>query len=237
MSSVSRMLAYIESCGIKKSEFYSKTGFSNGYLDKVKELGADKIEIIISKFPEVNLYWLITGKGEMVYKTEQSGIVSEPPASYNVRNIRKLKTDKKKEIQLIPLYEISASAGVMELLSDVHRQRQIPIDYIQIPNMPACDGALPISGDSMYPLLKSGDIVLFKEVNDKANIIWGEMYLAAVRHNGDEFFFSKYIQKSERNGYARFVSENKHHQPVEFPIDSIVGIALIKASIRFQSSF
>jgi len=61
MTSVDRIRAYIDSHGIKKSEFYLKTNLSNGYLDKVKELGADKIESIITAFPDINLYWLVTG--------------------------------------------------------------------------------------------------------------------------------------------------------------------------------
>ncbi|GAA4462451.1 hypothetical protein GCM10023093_09080 [Nemorincola caseinilytica] len=137
----------------------------------------------------------------------------------------------------VPLYDIDATAGVKQLLCDTVRQRHIPIELISLPDMPHCDGALRITGDSMYPLLKSGDLVLYKEIHDKSNIIWGEMYLAAIRHRGDEYFFAKYIQRSDREGYIRFVSENRHHQPVEFPTESIVAIALIKACIRFQSAF
>ena len=62
MSSVARIRAYIDSHGIKKSEFYLKTGLSNGYLDKVKDIGADKIEKILSAYPDIDLYFLITGK-------------------------------------------------------------------------------------------------------------------------------------------------------------------------------
>lgn len=44
--------------------------------------------------------------------------------------------------------------------------------------IPKCDGGLRIVGDSMYPLLKSGDIVFYKQVHDiMHSIIWGEMYL------------------------------------------------------------
>lgn len=225
--------------GITITAFETKIGASKGVLSRALQKGTDIqskwITAIVDNYPLYSTEWLINGKGSMI-RNKENNLVSEPAATYGL-NIRKLKTDKKKEMQLIPLYDISATAGVMELLSDTQRQRQIPVDYIQIPNMPKCDGAIHITGDSMYPLLKSGDIALFKEVHDKHNIIWGEMYLAAVKHNGDEFFFSKYIQKSERDGFARFVSENKHHQAVEFPIDSIVGIALIKASIRFNSAF
>ncbi len=188
------------------------------------------LQATINKFIEISPEWLITGKGHM-FKDAKAIDIGK------VTGIRKLKTDRNSTLQRIPLYNIAASAGVFDIITEEHRQRSIPIDYIQIPNMPACDGAVPITGDSMYPLLKAGDIVLFKEVVDKSNIIWGEMYLAVIRHNGDSFFFSKYIQKSEKKGYARFVSENKHHQPVEFPLDSIEALAIIKASIRYQSSF
>ena len=43
------------------------------------------------------------------------------------------------------------------------------LDYISIPRLPKCDGAVYVTGDSMYPLLKSGDIVLYKEVSDIKN--------------------------------------------------------------------
>ena len=78
MTSVDRVRAYIASCGIKKSEFYQKTGLSNGYIDKVRELGADKIESIVSAFPELNLYWLVTGTGSMLVSGRGD---SENPAS------------------------------------------------------------------------------------------------------------------------------------------------------------
>ena len=233
-----RVLYFIEEQGIVKEDFYRKTTIApSNFKGKgvESELGGDKLVSILTSYPEIDPNWLMLGEGDML-KTGLS-VPTIVSGSAEPRIVRKLRSDGNKEVQLIPLYDISATAGVTDLLSDTDRQRHIPIDYIKIPNMPRCDGALRITGDSMYPLLKSGDIVLFKEVHDKSNIIWGEMYLAAVKHNGDEFFFSKYIQKAEREGYARFVSENRHHQPVEFPIDSIVAIAIIKASIRFQSAF
>lgn len=66
MNSKERILEYLNIKGISKREFYINTGLSNGFLDKTNNIGADKIEIIISIYPEINLYWLITGKGTMV---------------------------------------------------------------------------------------------------------------------------------------------------------------------------
>ncbi len=79
MTSVDRIRAYIASRGIKKSEFYQKTNLSNGYIDKVRELGADKIESIVAAFPELNLYWLITGQGEMLVEPPSTPSVLPPP--------------------------------------------------------------------------------------------------------------------------------------------------------------
>lgn len=98
MSSVDRIRQWIESKGFTKSDFYQKTGLSNGYLDKVKELGADKIERIITAYPEIDLYWLITGKTQPTPKKEKTYTprkpgngpdVSEPPAHYGAKDENK----------------------------------------------------------------------------------------------------------------------------------------------------
>ncbi|WP_345081645.1 S24 family peptidase [Nemorincola caseinilytica] len=214
------------------SSIETRINASKGVLSRSLRTGTDIsskwLTAIVENYPLYNAEWLLTGRGEML---------RDAGDRFTVKQISKLRADRDKDVQRIPLYPMAASAGIFEIIASEQHLKSIPIEYIHIPRMPECDGAVPITGDSMYPLIKSGDIVLFKEVHDKTNIIWGEMYLAAIKHRGDSFFFSKYIQKAEREGYARFVSANSHHQPVEFPIDSIRALAIIKATIRFQSSF
>lgn len=138
------------------------------------------------------------------------------------------------DIQQVPLYDdIEATASVLEIFSDNNTIQ--PSDYIKIPNLPKCDGAMPIRGDSMYPLLKSGDIVLYKILNDKSSIVWGEMYIVYINNNGDEFLLTKYLHPSTKVGYITCVSQNAHHAPVEFPLDSVLSIAHIKASVRINT--
>ena len=114
---------------------------------------------------------------------------------------------------------------------------QIPIDYISIPNLPKCDGALTVAGDSMYPLLKSGDIVAYKEIQDLQNdIFWGEMYLVSIQLGDEEYVSVKWVQKSEKGDtHIRLVSENQHHQPKDIPLSKVRAMALVKASIRINS--
>ncbi|MBR6662552.1 MAG: S24 family peptidase, partial [Alistipes sp.] len=106
---------------------------------------------------------------------------------------------------------------------------------IHIPNLPKCDGAIYIVGDSMYPLLKSGDIVLYKQLQDINSIFWGDMYLLSIDLDGEEYITVKYIQKSEREGYVKLVSQNPHHADKDIEMSRIRAIALVKASIRMNS--
>ena len=87
----------------------------------------------------------------------------------------------------------------------------------------------------MYPLLKSGDIVLYKQLNDIEDIFWGDMYLLSIDIDGEEYITVKYIQKSDKPGYIKLVSQNPHHADKEVEISKIRALAFVKASIRMNS--
>ncbi|MFI3323778.1 MAG: XRE family transcriptional regulator [Rikenellaceae bacterium] len=144
-----------------------------------------------------------------------------------------LRSDNTLPLQSVPLYSIEGTAGLVPLFaSDVQSE---PLNYIHIPNLPKCDGAIYIVGDSMYPLLKSGDIVLYKQLSDMSDIFWGDMYLLSIDIDSEEYVTVKYIQKSEREGYVKLVSQNPHHADKEIAQSRIRAIALVKASIRMNS--
>ena len=65
-----RLLAYVESRGITRKAFEANSGLSNGYLNNFKgNIGAAKLESILSANPELNRIWLLTGEGEMLNPT------------------------------------------------------------------------------------------------------------------------------------------------------------------------
>ena len=168
----------------------------------------------------VNPDWLDTGHGEMFNAKPDL-------TSYRLR------TDNTLPMQSVPLYSIEGTAGLVPLFND--RENNKPVNYIHIPNLPKCDGAIYVSGDSMYPLLKSGDIVLYKQLHNIEDIFWGDMYLLSIDLEGEEYIVVKYIQKSEREGYVKLVSQNPHHADKEIEISRIRAIALVKASIRMNT--
>jgi phage repressor protein C with HTH and peptisase S24 domain len=143
------------------------------------------------------------------------------------------RTDKSLPLQSVPLYSIEGTAGLRPIFAE--ETNIVPKDFIHIPNLPKCDGAIYIVGDSMYPLLKSGDIILYKQLSDVRDVFWGDMYLLSIDIDGEEYITVKYVQKSEHPGYVKLVSQNQHHADKEVEIDRIRAIALIKASVRMHT--
>lgn len=185
------------------------------------------IQAIINKYIFLSAEWLISGRGAIEAINEN--VIKEPQAVF------KKNGDKTLDSQAVPLYNIEATAGIVTLFNDTKQTK--PVDYIQIPNLPKCDGAVYVTGDSMYPLLKSGDIIMYKQINNiLEGIFWGEMYLISIDQDGDEMVTVKYIQKSEKGEeWIKLVSQNKHHDDRDVSLSKVRALALVKASIRINS--
>jgi len=225
MGSTERMKEYLDYKGISKYKFCNDLGFSNKFLDNSSNMGTDKACKILHYFPDINSQWLLTGNGPMLLSNNTDIVI--------MNNDRKT-IDSIHLSQEIPLYDLEAVAGLRELFNSGKPQRIL--DTIKIPNLPKCDGAISVTGDSMYPLLKSGDIILYKETEFE-NIFFGEMYLLSVKLNDwEEYITVKYVQKSEQGkDFVKLVSQNSHHQPKDIHISKISALALIKASIRINT--
>lgn len=167
----------------------------------------------------INPDWIDYGKGDMFSVTP------------DLRQYL-LRTDRTLPLQSVPLYSIEGTAGLVPLFTG---QEVKPANYIHIPNLPKCDGAIHIVGDSMYPILKSGDVIMYKQLSDINDIFWGDMYLLSIDIDGEEYVTVKYIHKSDRIDYIKLVSENPHHADKEVEMSRIRAIALVKASISMHS--
>lgn len=225
MGSTERVREYLDFKGISRYKFCNDLGFSNKFLDNSSNMGTDKACKILHHYPDLNSEWLLTGNGTMI---------KEDNANVLIMNNDRKTVDSIQVSQEIPLYDLEAVAGLRELFSSGEPQRIL--DTIKIPNLPKCDGAISVTGDSMYPLLKSGDIILYKETEFE-NIFFGEMYLLSVKLNEwEEYITVKYVQKSEQGqNFVKLVSQNSHHQPKDIHISKISALALIKASIRINT--
>lgn len=230
-----RIKQYIDAKGISVSAFEKSIGMSNASFGKSLKnngtIGCDKLENILRVYTDLNPTWVITGVGNMLTETTplpKDSLYSQPTL------ITAEKVINKQDEQEIPLFDITAAAGCVELFHCLHDQT--PIDTIKIPNLAKCDGAVFVRGDSMYPILKSGDIILYKTLPELANIIWGETYIVSYESYGDYYTVVKYVKRSTENpDNILLISQNEHHQPYEINLSQVKGLALVRASIRYNN--
>lgn len=222
------------------TEFAAFLGIAPQTLSSWYSRDSIDYDLIYAKCVDIDANWLITGQGEMLKSDSKSKNYSQQldtlnQVSESEISIYKLKTDYYGvERQMIPLYEIDASAGLNMLFSN--QNTQIPLDYITVPNAPKCDGALFVRGDSMYPLLKAGDIICYKTIQNIENIVFGEMYLLDLDNGDDQYLTVKYVQKSEKGDkYIKLVSENKYHADKDEPVKNIRTLGIVKLTIRYNT--
>jgi len=98
-----RLLQYIQNLKIKKENFFEIVGLSYSNFKGIQKnsgLNSDAIGKILSIYNNINLYWLILGKGEMLLNNlpdQNKSEVNEPIAN----NYKGLQNDKEKIIHLL----------------------------------------------------------------------------------------------------------------------------------------
>jgi len=207
-------------------KFASKMNTSETNIRNYRTKTVPKVDFLVklNELLDISLDWLILDKGSMI----QGKDLTEPHQRFLLQG-----ENRKSEVQSIPWYSVGATASLVS----VFQGTQNIIDYISIPNMPSCDGALSITGDSMYPLLKSGDIVIYKVVKDMKNsLFFGEMYLLSLDFDGDDMITVKFVQRSDLgDDYIKLVSQNTHHSSKDVHLSMIRAMALVKASVRINT--
>lgn len=182
----------------------------NQYLNQERKFSFEFIDAILNAFDGLSAEWLIKGEGEM-YKEVGKVFID----------------DKRLELSIVPLYDVDVSAGLTRLFASGGSN----IGSISIPNMPAADGAVHVTGDSMYPLIKPGDIIAYRVLNDISSITYGEIYILQLEHDGDTQVVVKYIKKSTQPDSVLLTSYNKEHDPMDVPRQWITQIARVAYTI------
>lgn len=181
---VGRILQVIDYKGISKSRFYRETGLSNGFLDKVKDVGVSKIEYILKTYPEINSDWLLTGNGDML-KSKSSELVSMNPDVGR------------------PFYDVDFTLGFEGVDNNVALHPEFNINF-----PPANREGVNWfrgKGNSMIGEINSGDYIALEEVGDFSWFPLGRIY-GVVTKNG--FRTIKRVVKSDNKDEYLLVSSN-----------------------------
>ena len=221
---VSRIKEFIDQKGVSVRKFEEKVGFSNGaFASQYKNngsIGSDKIENILHSYPEINVIWLLTGKGDMLKpRVEDIKNMSKEEQIKALKQIASGEFYKKPNI--VPFYENVATIGGTQLSADLSPVTA-PTAYIDLGSMyPGANAAIRHFGESMseYP---SGCILAIKKINSLKSIVWGQNYVVET----DEIRVTKKLQtcKGDKNcimAYSTNLSTHPDGQLIyePFPIE------------------
>ena len=228
MAAKERIQEYLDYKGISTYKLECAIGKSRSYWANTKSISAVTVETILEIYDDFDPAWVITGKGSMLKQSVEDNILD------NIIPLSHPKTpDKIYPMSEFNLYDIDVSAGLSRLFSEDGDRNKAYLGKISIPNMPKCDGAVKVIGDSMYPLLKSGDIIAYKEVHSIESVQYGDIYIFQIENDSDVSVVVKYVKKSsEGNDYLNLVSYNKEHDPKDVRKESITALARVILCIR-----
>ena len=158
-----RISKFIQYKNITIAEFERNVSLANGYIKKFKgSIGSDKLNNIISYYPDININWLITGEGSML-KSEISNMLVESPMEYGKKQTR-------------PRIPYTAAAG--SLTSAVEGVTSDQCEQIPRINVfPDYDFTIILKGDSMEPKYEGGDEVACKRIDSTSFIQWGKVHV------------------------------------------------------------
>lgn len=161
MKAIDRIYEYLEYKGIKPTRLEKEIGVSNGYLGTQRKRSADLGEGIILKIidycRDINLTWLLTGRGQMIYDS-LSGIP----------------TENQEYVDIVPVLPVSAQGGSFN--DFVASVKAGDCERIASP-IKGVDFVIRVSGDSMSPEYPNGSMVFIKRINERAFIEWGKVYV------------------------------------------------------------
>lgn len=212
------------------TELANFLGISKSTLSNWYTRNSIDYDLLFSKCEQINIDWLITGRG-LMFKNGENRITDATANCFNSQ-------DPFQKLQRIPLYSLENSIGLAPILHNNNINKEKVIDYIAIPNIPLCDGGIYITGDSMHPLLKAGDIIVYKNVEVKReNIYFGEIYLLAVYIGKKETIKAiKFVYPSDLGDeYIKVVSQNNHYPSKDIQLSEVAAMGLVRASIRLYN--
>ncbi|WP_060826145.1 S24 family peptidase [Sulfurospirillum cavolei] len=175
----------------------------------------------IAEICNINVYWLLTGKGEMLLG-EQGSL----PITTN-----RVEDDNSVSVNYYP--DVIAAAGYGAINEGQYVPQPMRLDrrfLEQLVNVRRFDklDIITVFGDSMEPYISNGETVLIERHDDAKN---GETVIANI--NGSVYI--KRIKMDPFKKWVKLLSENSHYDEIELHDDelqylTIVGI--VRAKIR-----
>lgn len=233
-----RMIEFIEFLQIGQKKFADKVGLSNGFVNNIgPSITTTSLNKIAKAYPNLNINWLLTGKGHMMNITDiflgdgekvnhskSKDLLHAAEESAKYKSARRAKFKETSDTRR-PIYNISGTASPMVIFND---EPELIEGYVDVPEFGQIAGYVRVYGNSMYPKYCNGDVVACRELTNKRIIPYGEAYLVIT----DEHRMIKYIDSYDHDEKkVTLRSEHADYKPFVIERDDIKKLYIIKGKI------
>lgn len=218
---VSRIRYLIKELNFSQLEFSKKidvdasnlSKYLNGHL-AISDALVNRIVINLG----VNKDWLVMGT-DLPYgkqNTVPSTVVSPGELAYS-------------QLPGTPVYDIDVTAGTMPR-ARMFCDDQI-IGVVNLPDISEQCRIVRVSGDSMSPIIRSGDLIAVRELSNLQQIFWGQIYVVLL----DDYRLVKYVRKNPNPAMVTLRSENKNYDDMDIHRDEIRDMMFVQHIIHLDT--
>ncbi len=193
-----RLKTFIKSEKISNKDFEIAINASNGYINSIsKGIGLDKMELILEKFPNLNLEWLLLGRGEMT--KARTNIVEEPSSIY---------TTAHEDLKNIPIIDIEAAAGIQGAVNPDYIEvlGYLTVPYNSLKQRTGVYYAIRNRGHSMSPTIYDKDYLIVRWLDRSEWQDLRDEYIYVVVADGNAYV--KRIKDRLNRGFMVCMSDN-----------------------------
>ena len=221
MEIVDRIKLFREYLGIGQTAFEVNIGVARGHFSNVKTLGSDRILRIHTKYPELNIEWLVTGNGEMIKNAEREQKTIEISESAI--------SETKRKGALI--YDIDATCGLSG--RDIEFTDEKVIGSIDAPEINSDSKIIFATGDSMLPLIASGDRVVIRKIESWDYFNYGQVYLIIT----NEYRLIKRVRRHPKDADNLILlrSENPDYDDIDLPKREIIHLFIVENILSIKN--
>ena len=231
---VERLEQFLEYLRISVRAFELKIGASNGLIRKAitkkSDIQSKWITNNVDNYPQLNIAWLLTGKGNMLNDSEQEQYKTE-----HENDIPYLVNDNYRPRPYIDA--VYATLGVPNGFALAVKADEC--ERLSIPFVSNYDFSLRGRGDSMinhqnpHRSIKDRDLIACKLWKSRTHIRWGEVYALST----SEGVVIKQIMPSDLEGYVKCVSFNEidGFRPYDLPVAEIYDWAIVVAVVSITN--
>ena len=214
---ISRIKYLMGVMGLRQSAFAERVGTDVSNFSKQLNGKLSISEALVNKIVVgmgVSKRWLMDGEGTPFEK----GSSLSPAVSAG-----------REQESGVPVYDIDVTAGAMtrEMLFADDRI----VGHISVPGINPMCRVVRVSGDSMSPVINSGDYIAVRQVTDLSVLYWGQIYVVLL----DDYRMVKYLRRHEDRDKVVLRSANPAYDDIELPREAIRNLFFVDNIIHIDT--